>query len=164
MPSESSTGRCPMCKAAVNVEARFKHGDQTQCGNCGMLLKVLRTGGVRLVIADVGRVREELQGVQQRMRNTQSDLARAKASFGIGANGFGIGVIYVIAKFALEEIPLDRQLITEGVGIALLVGILLEAANYLFLAKRKEMSRLRAELKEDTDHARHLQARLREAR
>jgi len=51
----------------------------------------------------------------------------------------------------------------EAVGIAILSGLLLEAANFFFLAKRQRMSRLSADIQEARAEGRSLQQKIREA-
>jgi len=49
------------------------------------------------------------------------------------------------------------------VAIAIVTGILLELANFLFLAKRREMARLSAEISEMEKDSQDLQRRIRES-
>jgi hypothetical protein len=145
------------------VPETFADGDNLQCKTCGVGLRVIRRGALRLVIADVEPLRHELRAAQQRISSAEKDLARARASLGIGANGLGLGVLYVVAKVALEEQPLSRELILSAVAIAIVTGILLELANFLFLAKRREMARLSAEISEMEKDSQDLQRRIRES-
>jgi hypothetical protein len=55
------------------------------------------------------------------------------------------------------------DLVLRTVGVALVSGIALEAANYLFLAKRQRMTRLAAEIEEAREEGRRLQQKIREA-
>jgi hypothetical protein len=162
-PPQTQPGRCLNCRSEIQVPETYADGDNLQCHSCGAGLRVLRRGALRLVIADVEPVRHELKAAQQRIASLEKDLARARASLGIGANGLGIGVLYVVAKVALEEQPLSRELLLTAVGIAILTGILLELANLLFLAKRREMSRLSAEIAEMQKDADALQRKIRES-
>jgi len=72
-------------------------------------------------------------------------------------------VLYAIVQIGLNERPISRELGWEALGIAVLVGIGLELANHLFLAKRQRIQRLSADLKEARDAGRHLQKVIREA-
>ena len=141
----------------------FADGDNLQCKTCGVGLRVQRRGALRLVIADVEPFRHDLRAAQQHIASLEKDLARARASFGIGANGLGLGVLYVVARVALEEQPLSRELILTAAAIAVVTGILLELANFLFLAKRREMARLSAEIAELGKETQDLQRKIRES-
>ena len=90
-----------------------------------------------LVMADPMALQETLRQLRMDVARANRELQTARASWGVGVNGFGIGVVYVVAKVALEERPLDRGLLLEAVAVSVVVGVLLELANYLFLAKRQ---------------------------
>ncbi len=52
-------GRCLNCRSEVMVPNSFADGDTLQCGTCRMGLKIHRGGGgLKLVIADVGPLRD----------------------------------------------------------------------------------------------------------
>ncbi|MGE0455403.1 MAG: hypothetical protein AB7O37_15135 [Vicinamibacteria bacterium] len=163
MAKDTLPGRCLNCKSEVQVPNTFAEGEIIQCGSCRLSLKILRRGALRLVIADVGPLRDELRFAQQRVAGLESELARARASFGIGANGLGLGVLYIVAQVALEEQELTRGLIGTAVAIALASGVALELANYLFLAKRREMARLSADIETLQGDVRQMQAKIRES-
>jgi hypothetical protein len=146
MGIDSRPGKCLNCKGQVDVPNTFEDGEVFDCGLCGTALKIIRKGGLRLVINDLTPLKEELRGYQGRIHELQRELTKARASFGIGANGLGLGVLYVVAQVALEEKPLDSALIGMGVAISLITGALLELANLLFLAKRREMTRIGEEI------------------
>jgi hypothetical protein len=55
------------------------------------------------------------------------------------------------------------NLLWNAIGIAILAGLLLEAANWAFLAKRQALTRLAEELEETQQEARRLRQRVREA-
>ena len=55
------------------------------------------------------------------------------------------------------------NLMWNAIGIAVVSGLLLEAANWAFLAKRHAMTRLSAELEENQDEARRLRQKIRDA-
>lgn len=146
------------------VPNSFADLDLIQCGVCRMSLKILRAGGaLRLAIADVAPLRDEIRSIEQRMHTLESDLARARASFGIGANGFGLGVVYVVYQIALRNQSLSKELFTTAIMVAIVSGVLLELANFLFLAKRKEMSRLSDEIDIATADIRERQAKIRDS-
>jgi len=164
MDDKPHSARCPSCHGLVPVEDRDAQGDQIICRNCNTGLKVVRRGGgIRLVFADLGPLRDELRECQQQINNLEAELARARASFGIGSLGIGLGVIYVLARVALENEAVTQELIRNGVLIAIGVGVLLELANYLFLAKRSAMTRLSRETADARKEARRLKQLIREA-
>jgi hypothetical protein len=147
------------------VPNNFADGDVMQCAVCRMSLKITHTtaGLLRLVIADVGPLRDEMKSIEQRVAGLELDLRRARASLGIGANGFGLGVLYVIAQVMAEDKDLSRGLLLNAAAIAVVSGIGLELANFFFLAKRREMSRLSGEIDEATSEIRQLQSKIRES-
>jgi hypothetical protein len=158
-------GKCLNCRSEVMVPNTYADGDTMQCGVCGMGLKVHKSGGggIKLVISDVGPLRDEMKATQQRVAALESDLARARASFGIGVNGFGIGVLYVVAQVMLEDKNISRELLFTAAAIAIVSGIALELANFFFLAKRREMSRLSGEIAEATREINSIQQKIRES-
>ena len=158
-------GKCLNCRSEVLVPNTFADGDTLQCGVCGMGLKIHRTGGggLKLVISDVGPLRDEMKAIQQRMVGLESDLARARASFGIGVNGLGVGLVYLLSQVMLEDKNISRELIVNAVLIAIISGIGLELANFFFLAKRREMSRLSGEIAEGTKEINSIQQKIRES-
>jgi len=160
---ETQPARCPSCRTEIQVPESYADGDNLQCGSCGMALRVLRRGTLRLAIADVEPLRQEIRFTRQRIASLETDLARARASFGIGANGLGLGVLYIVAKVALEEAPLSRDLFVTAAVIAVVTGLLLELANFLFLAKRREMSRISADITELQKEVRERERKIRES-
>ncbi len=164
MGKDATAGKCLNCRAEVLVPNSFADADLIQCGVCRMSLKILRAGGaLRLAIADVGPLRDEVRSIEQRMRGLETDLARARASFGIGANGFGIGVVYVVYQIGFRDESLSRGLFTTAIGIAIVSGLILELANFFFLAKRREMSRLSDEIDQANADIRERQAKIRDS-
>lgn len=163
MVKDVQLGRCLNCRGEVAVPNSFADGDTLQCGVCGMSLKVQRVGGLRLPIADVAPLREEARALQTRLAGLESDLARARASFGIGANGLGLGVLYVVVQVALEEQDLSQALLLKAAAIAALSGIGLELANFFFLAKRRELGRLGADVGQAQKDLRQVQTKIRES-
>lgn len=141
------TARCASCRFDVSVPGTYAEGAQISCPRCSIQLRIVRQGGLRLVIADPLALRETLRQIKLDIERTQRELQTARASWGIGVNGFGLGVLYVIDKVALEERQLTRGLIIEAVVLSLIVGVLLELVNTLFLAKRQTISRLTEQLR-----------------
>jgi len=158
-------GKCLNCRSEVMVPNSFADGDTMQCGVCGMGLKVHRSGagGLKLVISDVGPLRDEMKATQLRVVGLESDLQRARASFGIGVNGFGFGVLYVVAQVMLEDKNISRELLVNAGAIAIVSGIALELANFFFLAKRREMSRLSSEIAEAQKEINSIQQKIRDS-
>jgi len=161
---DSTPGRCVNCRAEVMVPNTFADGDTMQCAVCRMSLKIIRgPAGLRLPIADVGPLRDEVKSIQSRIVSLESDLARARASFGIGANGFGIAVAYVVFQVAINNQILSRALFIQAAAVGILSGVALELANFLFLAKRREMSRLSDEIKAAQSEILQIQSKIRES-
>jgi hypothetical protein len=161
---DATPGRCINCRAEVIVPNSFADGDTMQCSVCRVSLKITRgPAGLRLPIADVGPLRDEIKGIQSRIVGLESDLARARASFGVGANGFGIGVAYVVFEVALNNQNLSRPLFMQALGVGVVSGVALEAANFMFLAKRREMSRLSEEIKTAQSEVLQIQSKIRES-
>ena len=75
---------CVNCREAVEITERYAQGDHIRCGACGTDHKILRGDRVRLVLADVTPLRDALAQNQQLVNRLESDLARARASLGVG--------------------------------------------------------------------------------
>ena len=159
--NQSRSARCLNCRAEVSVPDSYGEGAQISCGECSVQLRIVRAGGLRLMIADTRELQETLRQTRQLITETQRDLQTARASWGIGVNGLGIGLLYVVAHVALEESDLDRDLLVRAVGLAVIVGVLLELANYFFLAKRKAISRLTEQLQRAVAAQRELESKIR---
>jgi len=99
----------------------------------------------------------------QLVTRLEAELSHARGRFGLGANGLGIAVAFALYQVAVKEASLGKALLMEAVGVAVVSGILLEAANYLFLAKRQAITRLSAELEEARTQGVHLRQKIREA-
>lgn len=155
--------RCAECEATISLGDRDTHGAQVRCPSCQTVLRVLRKPAPLLVHADVDPLRDALQLGQRRERELERELARARASIGIGVNGLGLGLLYVVAKVGLEEQLLTRELVLTGVGIAVAAGIALELANFLFLAKRRQLSRISEELERVASENERLQRQIKGA-
>jgi hypothetical protein len=156
--------RCVHCRSDINVPATYAHGDFIKCGTCGTQHKVTRgDGGVRLVIADAAPLKEALRSNDAMVDRLRDELRGARRSFGIGANGIGIGVAYAIYLVAFQEHALDMQLATKAVLAMVVSGVLLELLNYFFLAKRQQVKRLLAEIEEAEAQSEELQQKIRES-
>jgi hypothetical protein len=155
---------CVHCRADVSVPDSYAHGDHIKCGACNTQHKVVRSDkAVRLVMADIGPLREAYQANQALVERLEAELRAARGSFGIGANGFGIGVAYFLWKVAGQEHTPDATLVWQSVMLAVFSGLFLEFLNFMFLAKRKKISRLNNEIREAEDDGRGIQKKIREA-
>jgi hypothetical protein len=155
---------CVHCRTDVIVPASYADGDHIKCGACGTQHRVVRgNGAVRLVIADVAPLREALRSHEQRIESIENQLHAARGSFGIGANGFGVAVIYVLLKVAWEELPLTREVLVNGAVVGVITGFFLELANFLFLSKRRLLNQLGEELATMEEEARDLKKKIRDA-
>ena len=161
--SGASKGRCVDCREEIAIPDQYAHGDHIACGTCGTTPKAVRGDRVRVVLADVAPLREALAQNQHAASRIKAEIAQARASFGIGANGVGIGVIFAIYQVGWKGEDLSMNLLWNAIGIAIVSGLLLEAANWAFLAKRHAMTRLSAELEENQDEARRLRQKIRDA-
>ena len=155
--------RCAHCRSDISVPASYVHGDHIKCGSCGMRHKVSRGDVLRLVIADVGPLRDALVANKSLTERLESELRHARGSFGVGVNGLGIGVIYAIWQIVRADRSIDTGLGWEAAGVAVLSGLLLEAANFFFLAKRQRMRRIDSEIDEARAERRSLEQKIREA-
>ena len=153
------------CRAEILVPDQYQHGDHIKCGACGMRHKVSRgeRDGVRLVIADIGPLRDALQANQQLVGRLEDELRGARHSMGMGANGIGIGVAYFIWQVALKDHPVTVDLAWSAALVALASGAVLELVNYLALAKRQAISRISSDLDDARAEGRSLQQKIREA-
>jgi len=155
--------RCVHCRTDIVVPPTYAHGDHIKCGTCATKHKVVRGEVLRLVIADVGPLKEALFENRRVVERIEDELRGARRSFGIGANGIGFGVLYAVYQVALNEQLLSQQLLLASIGVGLASGIVLETVNYLFMAKRQRIRRLSAELDEARSNGRQLEKQLREA-
>jgi hypothetical protein len=162
-PTEVSRVPCTHCRSDIVVTEQYAHGDHIKCGSCGTKHKVVRGDRVRLVIADVGPIKDALVQNEQLVQRLEAELSQARGSFGIGANGIGIAVAYAIYELTLKDAPLGKDLLWSAIGIAVASGLVLEAVNYLFLAKRQAISRFTEELEEARSEGVLLRQKIREA-
>jgi hypothetical protein len=156
-------GRCAHCRSDVAVPATYAQGDFIKCGTCGTQHKVIRGEGVRLVLADVTPLKEALRVNDAMVDRLRDELKGARRSFGIGANGVGIGVAYAIYLVAFKEHALDMELATKAILAMVVGGGVLELLNYFFLAKRQRVKRLLAEIEEAEANSAELQQKIRES-
>jgi hypothetical protein len=168
MPEHASTStpqraRCVHCRAMVTVPESYQHGDHIKCGDCGTQHKVARGEVLRLVLADLAPLRESLSSNEILVDRLEAEMRDARASLGIGVNGFAIGVAYVLYQIGPQEQPFSADLVWQALAIAIVSGIVLELANLLFLAKRQKISRLSAELEEARANGRAIEQKIREA-
>lgn len=161
--SQSRNARCANCRSEVSVSDSSVDGAHINCGSCSVRLRVVRADGLRLVMADPMALQETLRQLRLDIARASRELQAARASWGIGVNGFGIGVLYVVAKVALEQRHLNQGLLLEAVAVSVVVGVLLELANYLFLAKRQAISSLTEQLRLATLEQRELERKIRES-
>jgi hypothetical protein len=161
--SDTARARCVHCREEVVVSSEYAHGDHIKCGTCGTKHKVVRGDKLRLVLADVTPLREALAQNQQATERLRAELAHARASFGIGANGFGIGLAYALYQVGFNGEELSTNLLANAIGVALVSGLLLEAANWSFLAKRSAITRISGEIAESEAEADRLRQQIRDA-
>jgi hypothetical protein len=145
------------------VPDSYAHGDHIKCGDCGTRHKVQRGDVVRLVLADVTPLKDALKANEVMISRLEDELRGARASFGVGVNGFGLGLAYAIWQVGFKGQMIDLDLGVKSLGVALVSGIAMEAANYLFLAKRQRMTRLAAEIEEAREEGRRIEQKIREA-
>lgn len=155
--------RCVHCRADVIVPDSYTHGDHIKCGGCGMQHKITRGEVLRLVIADAAPLKEALNANRQHIERLEAELRHARGSFGMGVNGLGIGLIYLLWQLGLKDRLLAADVLREALLIAVFTGLALELANYLFLAKRQAISRLADEIAETRREGLHLEQMIREA-
>jgi NAD-dependent SIR2 family protein deacetylase len=155
--------RCVYCREEVQVPDRYAHGDHIKCGSCGTKHKVVRGDRSRLVLADVAPVREALSQNDTLIARLESEIAQARFSFGIGANGIAIGVAYAVYEVVANQTPVYAALLWKAAGIAIGCAVLLEAASWAFFAKRQRIARLTRELEEARSEGGRIRALLRDA-
>lgn len=155
--------RCVNCRTEIVVPDSYQQGDRVKCGSCGMGHKVSRGEVLRLVPADVAPLRDALAANRSLTDRLEAELRSARGSFGIGVNGLGLALIYALWQIASKEHAIDAELAWEAVGVAVLTGLLLEAANFFFLAKRQRLRRLGSEIAEARAEGRSLEQKIRDA-
>jgi len=125
--------------------------------------KVSRGDVLRLVIADVAPLKEALQANEAMTERLEAELRGVRGSFGIGVNGLGLALIYALWQIVRKDHPIDTGLAWEAVAVAVISGVLLEAANFFVFAKRQRMSRLSTEIDEARAESSALRQKIREA-
>ncbi len=154
---------CVNCREAISVPDRYAHGDHIVCGACRTKHKVVRGDRLRLVLADVGPLRDALGQNEQLVSRLEGDLARARASYGIGVNGILFGLAFAAYQVLVDGAPISSSLLLNAAVIAIVAGLLLEAANWSFLAKRSRMTRISEEIEEARAEGARIRQQLREA-
>jgi len=161
---DTQKARCTECRTEITVPSSYAHGDHVKCVTCGTRHKVVRSGeAVRLVLADITPLKDALRANEVQQTRLEAELRHARASFGVGVNGVGIGVAYAIWQVGFKDRQIGTDLLWEVIVVAVVSGVLLELANYFFLAKRKAMSRLAEEIDAVEAEARTLEQKIREA-
>jgi DNA-directed RNA polymerase subunit RPC12/RpoP len=160
---QTQKARCVHCRADVVVPDSYSQGDHIKCGSCGTKHKIVRGEVLRIVIADATPLREALQANRAMIERLEADMRRARGSFGLGVNGLGLALIYVLWQVGQKDRLVSVELGIEALGVAIVTGLLLELANYLFLAKRQKISRLSDEIAEAKKESRLLDQKIREA-
>ena len=117
------------CREEIAVADRYAHGDHIKCGVCGTKHKVVRGDRLRLVIADVGPLRDALAQNERLVERLEAELAHARASFGIGANGFGIGLIYALYQVGVNGAPIGKGLLWTSLGDRARLGLAARGAR-----------------------------------
>lgn len=163
MADSKNRARCVNCRVEISVPETYAHGDHIKCGSCGMKHKVARGEVLRLVLADVAPLREQLETNRDRLARLEDELLGARRSLGIGVNGLGVGLIYALVQIGINNRMIDNALIRDAVVVILVSGLLLELANYLFLAKRSRIRKLSSEMETLRGETRQLEQRIREA-
>ena len=111
---DTQKARCAECRTDISIPSTYAHGDHVKCATCQTRHKVVRSGeAVRLVLADVGPLKDALRANEMQQSRLEAELRHARASLGIGVpNGIGISVAYAIWQVGFK----DRQ-----IGMPLLV-------------------------------------------
>ena len=158
----SQKARCISCRVDITVPDSYAQGDHIKCGACGMQHKIIRGENLKLVLADVGPLKDSLRQNRALIQRLENDLRAARGSFGMGVNGLGIALIYILWQVGQQDRMFERALLWEALAVGLVSGLLLELANYLFLAKRTAMGRLSDEIDAALADAKQLEQKIRE--
>lgn len=159
----SQRARCIHCRADVVVPDSYAQGDHIKCGSCGTKHKIVRGEVLRIVIADATPLRDALQSNRLMVERLEAEARKARGSFGLGINGLGLALIYVLWQVGQKDRLVSTELGLEALAVAISSGIFLELANYLFLAKRQKLSRLADEIADAKKESRLLEQKIREA-
>jgi hypothetical protein len=161
--AKTELGRCVHCRSEIVVPDSYAHGDHIKCGACGTNHKVSRGETLRLVVADVTPLKEALHDNQRLVERLEDELRGARRSMGIGFNGLGVGIVYLLWQVALADQAWSTGLLVRAAFIAIGSGAALELINWLFLAKRQRIARLTDEIRDAREDGRELQKTIREA-
>ncbi len=156
-------GRCVSCRSDISVPDTYAHGDHIKCAACGTRHKVQRGDALRLVLADLAPIKDALRANDQLVSRLHDDLKATRMTFGAGLNGIFFGLGLFAWRIVHDGELVSADLVLHAVAVAAGVGVVIEVANYLFLAKRARLSRLAAEIHEAEEEGRRLQQRIREA-
>jgi hypothetical protein len=156
-------GRCVSCRSDISVPDTYAQGDHIKCAACGTRHKVQRGDTLRLVLADLGPIRDALRANDQLVSRLRDDVRATRMSFGAGLNGIFFGLGLLAWRIGYEGQLVSVDLVVQAVAVAVGAGVVIEVANYLFLAKRARLSRLAAEIREAEEEGRRLDQRIREA-
>ncbi len=159
----SQRARCIHCRADVVVPDSYAQGDHIKCGSCGTKHKIVRGEVLRIVIADATPLKDALQANRSLVERLESERSKARGSFGLGVYGLGLALIYVVYQVGQKDRLVSTELALEALGVAIVTGVILELANYLFLAKRQKIARLSDEIAEARKESRLLEQKIREA-
>lgn len=163
MDLNAQRARCVNCRTDISVPNSYAHGDHIKCGSCGTKHKVVRGDMLRLVIADIAPLKEALASNQAMVERLEGELRTARTSLGIGLNGIGFGLAYLLWQVGTQDRLLGTELLIEAGLTALASAIVLELANFLFLGKRRRIRRLASEIAEARQDGRQLEQKIREA-
>lgn len=161
--AQTAKARCTHCRVEVEVPGHYAQGDHIKCGGCGTKHKVVRGEVLRLVLADATPLRDALMSNDQMIERLEAERRGVSGSFGIGANGFGVGVLWVVYQVAIEREPLGTSLFVTAFVIMVVSGIALEAANWTFLAKRQRITKLTGEINDARTESARLRQQIRDA-
>ena len=159
----SQRARCIHCRADVVVPDSYAQGDHIKCGSCGTKHKIVRGDVLRIVIADATPLKDALQANRTLVDRLETDLRAARGSFGLGVYGLGMALIYVVYQIGQKDRLVSSELAIEALMVAVSSGVVLELANYLFLAKRRQISRLNDEIADARKESHLLEQKIREA-
>jgi hypothetical protein len=159
----SQRARCIHCRADVVVPDSYAQGDHIKCGSCGTKHKIVRGEVLRIVIADATPLKDALSANRSLVERLESERSKARGSFGLGVYGLGLALIYVVYQVGQKDRLVSTELALEALGVAIVSGVILELANYLFLAKRQKIARLSDEIAEARKESRLLEQKIREA-
>jgi hypothetical protein len=163
MEEKTTTARCVECRADIAVPDTYAQGDHIRCGTCGTAHKVVRAGVLRLVLIDLGPLKQMVRENAERLERLEDELRGARGRLGMGVHGLYLGAFYVGYQVLLQNGSWTTGLIATAIAIAIGSGIVIEVLNFLFLTKRHRIERLSAEIEEVREAGRELRQKLREA-